>query len=100
MPGVERDARGLPTGRLFRADAWLRDAARRGRDPIARPGRRASSRASASPRATDATVDTDEHALRRFAEAIERGELAAAPARDGPPRSCRSRATRGSRAAR
>lgn len=31
-PGIERDARGNPTGRLWRADSWLRD-----RLPAARP---------------------------------------------------------------
>ncbi|MFA1541863.1 amidohydrolase family protein [Actinomadura monticuli] len=31
-PGIERDARGHPTGRLWRADAWLRD-----RIPAGRP---------------------------------------------------------------
>ena len=33
LPGIERDERGEPTGRLLRLDGWLRDRLRTGRDP-------------------------------------------------------------------
>jgi predicted amidohydrolase YtcJ len=74
-PGVERDATGLPTGRVFRADDWLRERLGAGEIPsLAGVSRELASYGVAS--ATDATASNDAESLRRFAEAAERGELA------------------------
>jgi predicted amidohydrolase YtcJ len=74
-PGVERDARGLPTGRVFRADEWLRERLGAGEIPsLAAVSRELASYGVTS--ATDATASNDGRTLRRFAEAAERGDLA------------------------
>jgi predicted amidohydrolase YtcJ len=74
-PGIERDAGGSPTGRVFRADAWLRERLGAGEIPsLAEASRELASYGVTS--ATDATAGNDEDALRRFAEAASRGELA------------------------
>lgn len=73
-PGLERDPKGLPTGRLYRADRWLRE--RLGRRE--RPDLRVVGRALASfgvTGVTDATVSNGPEELRLFAEASGSGEL-------------------------
>ncbi|PAK28063.1 hypothetical protein CJD44_00900 [Streptomyces sp. alain-838] len=70
-PGVERDAVGLPTGRLWRCDAWLRG---RGDEPppdLREVGARLASYGIT--RVTDATPDPGPAEL--LAGAVERGEL-------------------------
>ncbi|QFG26129.1 amidohydrolase family protein [Actinomadura sp. WMMB 499] len=88
-PGIERDADGAPTGRLWRADGWLRD-----RLPPAPPadlaatGRRLL--AAGVTAVTDATPDLDGTALAAIGAAVRGGAL---PQRvhllgvplDGPP---------------
>jgi predicted amidohydrolase YtcJ len=73
-PGVERDDRGKPTGRVFRADAWLR--ARLGADEIpslSDVGRELA--ACGVTGLTDATPGNGEDELRLLTDAAERGEL-------------------------
>lgn len=73
-PGIERDGRGVPTGRLWRADAWLR-----GRLPRTRPhdlaavGHRLARLGITS--LTDATPDLDADALTTIGNAASRGDL-------------------------
>jgi len=76
-PGVERDAGGNPSGRLWRADDWLRERLRA-------PGRpRFPSLAAVGAEilgygitaVTDATPDLDDAAIGSIAGALERGEL-------------------------
>jgi predicted amidohydrolase YtcJ len=72
-PGVERDAAGRATGRLFGLDAWLRE---RLRDPI--PSLRDVGRRMARygvTGLTDATVHNGRAELEAFVAAAERGEL-------------------------
>jgi predicted amidohydrolase YtcJ len=76
-PGVERDAGGNPTGRLWRADEWLRDRV----SPSGRP--RFPSLAAVGAQilgygitaVTDATPDLDDAAIGSIAGAVERAEL-------------------------
>jgi predicted amidohydrolase YtcJ len=72
--GVERDARGRATGRLFRLDAWLRgrlgDAARPGLAPVGRKLARYGVTG-----VTDATPGNGAAELAAFAEAVARGDL-------------------------
>jgi predicted amidohydrolase YtcJ len=89
--GVERDANGVPTGRLWRADAWLR-----GRLPTtAGPDLRATGRALARlgiTAVTDATPDLDPARYGDFLGLPQRvtllgvplGRRAPAPLRTGP----------------
>ncbi|HEY8493521.1 MAG TPA: amidohydrolase family protein [Myxococcota bacterium] len=73
-PGVERDARGRATGRLFRVDAWLR--ARLGPAPppsLAPLGRRLAALGVTA--VTDATPSNGPAELAAFAAAQRRGEL-------------------------
>jgi len=73
-PGVERDERGQPTGRVFRADAWLR--ARLGPRPapsLAEVGALLARRGVTG--LTDATPDNAESELRLLADAVEHGAL-------------------------
>jgi predicted amidohydrolase YtcJ len=78
-PGIERDAGGRPTGRLWRADDWLR-----GRLPsrelpsLAVIG--AQIRGYGITAVTDATPDLDDAAIVAISDAMLRGEL--------PPRVC------------
>jgi predicted amidohydrolase YtcJ len=73
-PGVERDARGVPTGRVFRADDWLRERLGAGEIPsLAGVGRELASCGVTG--VTDATAGNDDDALHRFAEAASRGDL-------------------------
>jgi predicted amidohydrolase YtcJ len=89
-PGVERDADGVPTGRLWRADAWLR-----GRLPAARPDLRATGRRLLRlgiTAVTDATPDLDPARYDDFLALPQRvtllgvplGRRAPAPLRTGP----------------
>jgi len=72
-PGVERDARGRPTGRLFRLDAWLR--ARLGGElpSLADVGVRLAERGVTG--VTDATATNDAAALAALTAAVRAGEL-------------------------
>jgi predicted amidohydrolase YtcJ len=73
-PGVERDTRGRATGRLLRADAWLRE--RLGPRPapdLAAVGRRLASFGVSG--VTDATPGNAADELRTFEEALARGAL-------------------------
>jgi predicted amidohydrolase YtcJ len=88
--GIERDDDGVPTGRLWRADAWLR-----GRLPTTAPDLRASGRALARlgvTSVTDATPDLDPARYGDFLVLPQRvtllgvplGRRAPAPLRTGP----------------
>lgn len=73
-PGVERDTSGRPTGRLWRADAWLRDRLPPGGPPsLTGLGRRLARYGITS--VTDATPDLDEATVSVVTEAMARGEL-------------------------
>jgi len=76
-PGVERDARGRATGRLFGLDAWLRDRLPATPPPsLAAVGARLA--AGGVTGVTDATPDTDAAALARL-EALPQRVLAMGP---------------------
>jgi predicted amidohydrolase YtcJ len=75
LPGIERDAGGQPTGRLYRMDGWLRDrlAALPGARPAASfAGGLAGFAAEAAARGitglTDATPDRDDDEVAEFAQ--------------------------------
>jgi predicted amidohydrolase YtcJ len=73
-PGVERDAQGRATGRLYRLDAWLRDRlGPAATPPLAELGRRLASYGVTG--LTDATPGNGPAELAAFAAAQERGEL-------------------------
>jgi len=73
-PGVERDARGRATGRLFRLDAWLRERLGGEEAPdLAAVGRRLAGYGVTG--VTDATPGNGAAELRRFAAAARQGEL-------------------------
>jgi len=75
-PGVERDARGRATGRLFRADAWLREQPGLGSgDPpdLAPVGRLLARRGVTG--VTDATPGNGPAELAAFVRAAESGAL-------------------------
>jgi predicted amidohydrolase YtcJ len=73
-PGVERDGCGRATGRLFRADAWLRARLGRQAPPsLAVLGRRLASLGVSG--VSDATPDNGPAELAAFAAAQARGEL-------------------------
>jgi predicted amidohydrolase YtcJ len=78
-PGVERDADGRATGRLWRADGWLRDRlARISRRPHSLPGLAAvgtQMRDFGITAVTDATPDLDDVAMASISAATRRGEL-------------------------
>jgi predicted amidohydrolase YtcJ len=72
--GVERDAHGRATGRLYRLDDWLRERL----DVAAPPELDATSRALAARGVTgltDATAPNDASALRALADAVDSGAL-------------------------
>lgn len=72
-PGIEREPAGRPTGRIWRADRWLRD-----RLPSRPPSLRAIGRELASygiTHLTDATPDADGTVARLLADAVESGDL-------------------------
>jgi predicted amidohydrolase YtcJ len=69
-PGVERDAAGRPTGRLFRLDTWLRDGMAEVWTPsLADTGRELA--ASGVTGATDATATNERSSLGLLTEAAE-----------------------------
>jgi predicted amidohydrolase YtcJ len=76
-PGIERDAAGLPTGRLWRADDWLRDrlaAAGAARFPgLAATG--AELKHLGITAVTDATPDLSGAAIAHIADAMSRAVL-------------------------
>lgn len=73
-PGVERDARGVPTGRLWRADDWLRKRLPQPvRPDLAAVGARLARLGVTS--ITDATPDLDVTTLTAIADAVARGAL-------------------------
>ncbi|HKA16017.1 MAG TPA: amidohydrolase family protein [Myxococcota bacterium] len=71
--GAERDARGRLTGRLFRADAWLRERLRGALPDLAAVG--AQLAAFGVTGATDASAANDRAALRHLCDAAGRGAL-------------------------
>ena len=84
-PGVERHADGRPTGRLWRADDWLRQRIARGSGgprpgpgPAVPPGLGpvgAQLRGFGITAVTDATPDLDDAAITAIGEALRRGDL-------------------------
>lgn len=78
-PGVGRDADGRPTGRLWRADDWLRErVARGGRGPGSLPSLGAVGarlRDFGITAITDATPGLDDAAVASISEAMRGGEL-------------------------
>ena len=73
-PGVERDAAGRATGRLFRLDGWLRARLAPGTPPDLAPVGRLLARAGVTG-VTDATADTDSGALALLEAAVASGAL-------------------------
>lgn len=72
--GVERDAAGRATGRLFDLDAWLRERLPRARPPdLASSGRRLASYGVTG--VTDATATNGGQALEALASAVQSGAL-------------------------
>lgn len=71
--GIERDASGRPTGRLFRADAWLRGRWD-GEPPDLAPVGAALARRGVTG-VTDASATNDAASLARLAAAAEQGAL-------------------------
>jgi predicted amidohydrolase YtcJ len=72
-PGVERDADGRPTGRIWREDAWLRRRLGAGPPPLAPVGRRLAALGVTA--LTDASVTTDAGAAAHLAAAARAGDL-------------------------
>lgn len=77
-PGVERDGWGHPTGRLWRADDWLRSRLHTagvvvGLPSLAQIGRRIRDLGIAE--MTDATPDLDDAALANLVDAVDRDDL-------------------------
>jgi predicted amidohydrolase YtcJ len=72
--GIERDPRGVPTGRLWRADDWLRGRLPRPAPPdLADVGSRLARLGITS--LTDASPDLDDAAIAAIADAVARGAL-------------------------
>ncbi len=71
--GAQRDARGRVTGRLFRADAWLRAQLRSEAPELAAVGARLASYGVTG--ATDASASNDRAALDHLCEAAASGAL-------------------------
>ena len=78
-PGVERDAAGRPTGRLWRADGWLRQRLADGNQELSSPpglgAVGARLRGFGITAVTDATPGLDAVAIASISEAMRRGEL-------------------------
>jgi len=77
LPGIELDATGRPSGRLFRLDGWMREQLGQA-GPVSMPSLAGVSRLLASfgvTGVTDATPDNDCFAMARFASAAASGEL-------------------------
>jgi predicted amidohydrolase YtcJ len=73
-PGIERDAGGLPTGRLHRADDWLRDRLPRPAQPDLAPvGRRLAGVGVTG--VTDCTAWSDPGGFAVLADAVRTGAL-------------------------
>ena len=72
-PGVERDPAGEPTGRLFRLDAWLRQALAASPPSLATVSARLTR--FGVTQVTDATPSNDAHAAALFAARQASGEL-------------------------
>lgn len=73
-PGIERDPGGTPTGRLWRADSWLRSQLSHSRPPDLAPvGARLASLGITA--VTDATPDLDDAAIRAITDAMAAGAL-------------------------
>jgi predicted amidohydrolase YtcJ len=72
-PGVELDADGRPTGRLFGLDDWLRSRVPAHAAELAPVGRELASYGVTA--VTDATATADAEELGLLATAVERGEL-------------------------
>lgn len=73
-PGVERDATGRATGRLFRLDPWLRTKLGPASPPDLAPVGRLLAGAGVTG-VTDATADTDDRALALLEAAVASGAL-------------------------
>lgn len=71
--GVERDARGRLTGRIWRGDAWLRGRIGAAPPPLAPVGRRLAALGITA--LTDASVTTDASAAAHLAAAVRADEL-------------------------
>jgi predicted amidohydrolase YtcJ len=71
--GAERDARGRPTGRLFRADSWLRERLGGELPDLAAVGARLASFGVTG--ATDASAANDAVSLGHLCDAADRGGL-------------------------
>jgi predicted amidohydrolase YtcJ len=73
-PGIERDRHGAPTGRLWRADDWLRTRLPRSRPPDLAPvGARLAALGITA--VTDATPDLDATAIEAVTDAMASGAL-------------------------
>jgi predicted amidohydrolase YtcJ len=73
-PGIERDEDGRPTGRLWRADAWLRARLPRSSPPdLACVG--AALLRHGIVAVTDATPDLDDQSIAAISDAMARGDL-------------------------
>jgi predicted amidohydrolase YtcJ len=73
-PGIERDRHGVPSGRLWRADDWLRTRLPRSRPPALAPvGARLAALGITS--VTDATPDLDAAALDAVTDALASGAV-------------------------
>jgi predicted amidohydrolase YtcJ len=72
--GVERDLRGLATGRLFRADEWLREKLETVDPPNLAPVSRLLASFGVSG-LTDATASNSDDELQRLVAAVQQGEL-------------------------
>ena len=73
-PGIERDGRGQPTGRLWRADGWLRRRLPRSRPPDLGAVGAGLARLGIT-HVTDATPDLDDAAIGALQSAVDSGAL-------------------------
>ncbi|XVQ08169.1 amidohydrolase family protein [Spirillospora sp. CA-255316] len=73
-PGIERDGHGAPTGRLWRADDWLRSRLPR-TGPVPLDGVARTLTRFGITAVTDATPDLDAGALAAFDRAVRQGTL-------------------------
>ncbi|HXQ47461.1 MAG TPA: amidohydrolase family protein [Caulobacteraceae bacterium] len=71
--GLERDAAGAPTGRLWREDAWLRDQLGAAMPPLAPIGRALAGFGVTA--VTDASVSTDSAGAAHLGDAVRAGDL-------------------------
>jgi predicted amidohydrolase YtcJ len=73
-PGIERDGDSRPTGRLWRADDWLRTRLPRSGPPVLEPVGKQLTRLGIT-HVTDATPDLDDTAIAAIAAAMASGDL-------------------------